>query len=173
MGNRLSKTRKKRVIPEDWTTPDLIQGFEVTEIPDATLPGSRVLAIDTSGNLALLGGMDGVAVLYSLAQKQILHTLKCGDGSITAALFWEQKPVLATSTGAIKIFENGDIVGEMLVHAGTATDISLHPSGDILASVGEDKSIVFYDLTTMDKLPEFLLNQVRVYSYACYYLLLT
>lgn len=90
-----------------------------------------------------------MAILYSLAQKQTLHTLKIGDGSITAALFWEQKPVLATSTGAIKIFENGNVMGEMLVHAGAATDISLHPSGDILASVGEDKSIVFYDLTTM------------------------
>jgi pre-mRNA-processing factor 19 len=95
--------------------------------------------------------VDGVAILYSLEQKQILHTLKSGEGNITAALFWEQKPVLAMSTGAIKIFENGDVMGEMLVHAGAATDISLHPSGDILASVGEDKSIVFYDLTTMKK----------------------
>jgi len=141
--------RKKRVIPDDWATPDLIQAFEATETPDATLPDSRVLALDTSGNIALLGGMDGVVVLYSLEQKQILHTLKCGEGSITAALFWEQKPILAMSTGAIKIFENGDVMGEMLVHAGAATDISLHPTGDILASVGEDKSIVFYDLTTM------------------------
>ena len=90
-----------------------------------------------------------MAVLYSIAQKQTLQTLKFGDGSITAALFWEQKPIVATSTGAIKIFENGDVMGEMIVHAGAATDISLHPSGDILASVGEDKSIVFYDLTTM------------------------
>ena len=90
-----------------------------------------------------------MAVLYSLAQKQTLQTLKFGDGSITAALFWEQKPIVATSTGAIKIFENGDVMGEVIVHAGAATDISLHPSGDILASVGEDKSIVFYDLTTM------------------------
>ena len=90
-----------------------------------------------------------MAILYSLEQKQILHTLKWGEGNITAALFWEQKPVLAMSTGTIKIFEKGDVMGEMLVHAGAATDISLHPCGDILASVGEDKSIVFYDLTTM------------------------
>jgi pre-mRNA-processing factor 19 len=95
--------------------------------------------------------MDGLAVLYSLAQNQTLHILNCGEGCITAALFWEQKPVLAMLTGAIKIFENGDVVGEMLVHAGAVTDISLHPTGDILASVGEDKSIVFYDLTTMNR----------------------
>jgi pre-mRNA-processing factor 19 len=93
--------------------------------------------------------MDGVAILYDLSEKQTLHTMKCGEGSITAALFWEKKPVLAMSTGAIKIFGNGNVIGEMLVHAGAATDVSLHPSGDILASVGEDKSIVYYDLTTM------------------------
>lgn len=31
-------------------------------------------------------------------------------------------------------------------HAGSANGLALHPSGDILASVGVDKSFVFYDL---------------------------
>lgn len=42
--------------------------------------------------------------------------------------------------------EEGNQVASLTEHAGAATALSLHPSGEILASVGTDKSIVFYDL---------------------------
>ena len=31
-------------------------------------------------------------------------------------------------------------------HAGAATDVAVHPSGDLMVSVGIDKSYVLYDL---------------------------
>lgn len=33
-------------------------------------------------------------------------------------------------------------------HAGEVSALALHPSGDVVASVGVDKSYVLYDLTT-------------------------
>jgi len=68
------------------------------------------------------------------------------------AIWWDSKPVVALANGAIKVFEDGSEIGEFTVHAGAATGLSLHPCGDLLASVGSDKSYVFYDLTSMSQL---------------------
>lgn len=54
--------------------------------------------------------------------------------------------VLAMSTGAVKVFEDDSEVSNFTGHAGEATSVALHPSGEILASVGVDKSYIFYDL---------------------------
>ena len=48
----------------------------------------------------------------------------------------------------VKAFENGVEVSSFSGHAGAVTALALHPSGDILASVGVDKNYTFYDLTS-------------------------
>jgi pre-mRNA-processing factor 19 len=65
---------------------------------------------------------------------------------VTDAAWAENRVVFATGQGSVKIFEDGNQVASLSEHAGAATALSLHPSGEILASVGTDKSIVFYDL---------------------------
>ena len=96
----------------------------------------------------LIGGTDGVAGVFSNSQRQMTQTLKGGSGSITDGLWAGHRPVIATSSGAVKVFDNGLETGNFTSHAGEATAVALHPSGDILASVGIDKSYVFYDLTS-------------------------
>lgn len=39
----------------------------------------------------------------------------------------------------------------MSEHSGPATGLSLHPSGDLVASVGTDKSVVLYDMNTLKR----------------------
>lgn len=65
---------------------------------------------------------------------------------VTDAAWAENRVVFTTGQGSVKIFEDGNQVASLSEHAGAATALSLHPSGEILASVGTDKSIVFYDL---------------------------
>lgn len=91
--------------------------------------------------------MDGVAGVYSLSQKRVLQTLKV-DGPITDAVWAGEKAVIATSTGAVKVFENGNEVAAFNAHAGEVTALALHATGDLVGSVGVDKSYVLYDLTT-------------------------
>ena len=105
------------------------------------------MALDKSGDLALFGGSDGVAGVYSISQKQAVQSLKAG-GSITAGAWYEDRPIVATSTGAVKVFENGAEVAQIGSHAGAVTSLALHPTGDILASTGVDKSYQLYDLTS-------------------------
>ncbi|EQL37776.1 pre-mRNA-processing factor 19 [Blastomyces dermatitidis ATCC 26199] len=118
---QLSKTRRKRTVPEEWATGETIQEFKPTDCSEALYPGGKTLSLDPSGNLALVGGVDGVA---------------------------GAKAAVATSAGSVKIFENGTEVATFNSHAGEATSLATHATGDIIASVGVDKSYVLYDLTS-------------------------
>jgi pre-mRNA-processing factor 19 len=97
--------------------------------------------------LALIGGVDGVVGVYSLSQKSVVQTLKT-DGPVTDATWAGDKAVVGSSTGSVKVFENGAEVASFNSHAGEVTGVAVHATGDIVASVGVDKSYVLYDLAT-------------------------
>ncbi|KAF2252010.1 Prp19-domain-containing protein [Trematosphaeria pertusa] len=150
---QLFATRRKRPIPEGWATGDDITAFDVTTSSEPLYPGSSAVSVDQTGGLALFGGTDGVASVYSISQQKVVHTLKCG-APVTTATWWESKAVVATSAGVVKIFENGEELAQMGSHAGAVTSISLHPSGAILASAGADKRFMFYDLSTFESVSQ-------------------
>jgi pre-mRNA-processing factor 19 len=75
--------------------------------------------------------------------------LECGS-RITAAAFWNCKPVLALASGSIKIFDGSKQIASLQAHAGAVTGVDVHPSGTILASVGSDKSYAVFDLTDLE-----------------------
>ncbi|KAF2087854.1 Prp19-domain-containing protein [Saccharata proteae CBS 121410] len=149
----LSSTRRKRTVPEDWATPDNIQSFDSTQTTEPLYPGGRTLSLDKSGDLALLGGSDGVAGVYSLSQKQAVQALKAGS-AVTDGVWYESRPIVATAAGAVKVFEDGNEVAQLGSHAGAVTSLSMHPSGDLLASTGVDKSYMLYDLSSMKLLTQ-------------------
>jgi len=100
--------------------------------------------VDEAGQLVIIGGSDGVAGVYSIPENKVQHSFKAG-GAITDAVWYGSQPIVSTSLGAVKVFGENEIT--FTSHAGSANGLALHPSGDILASVGVDKSFVFYDLT--------------------------
>ncbi|CAL5870846.1 uncharacterized protein PFLUO_LOCUS5087 [Penicillium psychrofluorescens] len=144
---QLSKSRRKRTVPQGWATSDAISAYKPVEASEPLYPGSRALAINSTGELALVGGVDGVVGVYSLAQKSVVQTLKA-DGPVTDATWAGNKAVIGSSTGSVKVFENGKEVASFASHAGEVAAVALHATGDIVASVGVDKSYVLYDLAT-------------------------
>ncbi|KAL4920565.1 WD40-repeat-containing domain protein [Aspergillus aurantiobrunneus] len=143
----LSKTRRKRPVPEGWATSEAISAYKPTETTDPIYPGGKTLSVNSSGDSALAETAEGVVGIFSLSQKQVLHTLQI-NGPITDAIWAGEKAVIASSTGSVKVFESGKEVANFSSHAGVATGLALHATGDIVASVGADKSYVLYDLTT-------------------------
>lgn len=125
----------------------MISTFKPTETSEALYPGGRALSVNSTGELALVGGVDGVVGVYSLAQKSVVQTLKT-DGPVTDAKWAGEKAVVGSATGSIKVFENGSEVASFQAHAGEVTAVAVHATGDIVASVGVDKSYVIYDLAT-------------------------
>ncbi|KAF3483396.1 cell cycle control protein [Arthroderma uncinatum] len=144
---KLSKTRRKRPIPEDWATGDAIQEFRPSSPSEPLYPGGHSICVNASGNLALVGGVDGVAGVYSLSEKRVVASLKGGSGAITDAAWVGDKAVIATSAGAVKVFENESEIASFSVHAGAAAALAVHPTGDIVASAGIDKSYTIYDIS--------------------------
>ncbi|MCJ1230106.1 hypothetical protein MMC12_006777 [Toensbergia leucococca] len=145
---RLSKTRRKRAVPDDWNTAESIQTFTPIETSKPLYPGVRSISLDESYDLVLLGGTEEAAGVFSIKQKQAVRSLPGGIGAVTGTLWAGNKAAIASSTGAVKIFDNEAEVCSFSAHTGEVKALAMHPSGEILASVGVDKSYVFYDLTS-------------------------
>jgi len=99
--------------------------------------------LDEAGQLVILGGSDGIAGVYSIPENTVQQSFKVGS-AVTSAVWYGSQPVVSTSSGSVKVF--GDNETTFKSHAGSANGLALHPCGEILASVGVDKSFVFYDL---------------------------
>ncbi|KAI4132662.1 MAG: hypothetical protein LQ338_000602 [Usnochroma carphineum] len=145
---KLSKTRRKRPIPDGWVTSEALNSFAPVEKSNPLYAGTRSFALNMRGEFALLGGEDGRLGVYSISDKAIVQEMDAGPGAVADALWIGDRAVASTSAGHVKIWENGAEVASFYGHAGEATALAVHPSGDILASVGIDKSYIFYDLTT-------------------------
>lgn len=140
---KLSKSRRKRPVPKEWADAELIEKFGVATTSKALYPGAKSLAVDEAGQLVVFGGNDGVAGIFSIPENKVVESFKAG-AAVTDSVWFGNQPVVSTASGAVKVF--GDSAISFASHAGSANGLALHPSGDILASVGVDKSFVFYDL---------------------------
>ncbi|KIN04243.1 hypothetical protein OIDMADRAFT_178288 [Oidiodendron maius Zn] len=140
---KLSKSRRKRPVPEDWATAETIEKFGVASSSKSLFPGSTSLVVDDAGKLAVSAGSDGTVGVYSISGNKVQKSFNAGS-AVTDALWYGSQPVVSTSSGAVKVLGDDEIT--FTSHAGSANGLALHPSGDILASVGVDKSFVFYDL---------------------------
>ena len=140
---RLSKTRKKRPVPKTWVDTETIEKFGMASASEELYAGAISLAVDESGDKVLVGGSEGVAGVYSIKEKKVKQSFKAGS-AVTDALWYGDQAVVSTVSGMVKLF--GDNEATFTSHAGRVNAITLHPCGDIVASVGVDKSFVFYDL---------------------------
>ena len=144
----LSKTRRKRPVPEDWATAEKIESFKVEKLSNPDISNSRSISVDVKENKALLVNSNGTVTAFSLLEHKAVHTYDGDQGTATDAVWCGSRTIIATSTGAVRVFESAKELTRFNRHAGEVTAVAVHPSGDILASVGVDKSIVFYDLCT-------------------------
>lgn len=144
---RLFSTRRRRPIPEGWATGDNVAAFNVTTSTEALFPGSTAIALNEAGDCALFGGADGMAGVYDLNQKKVMATFNVGS-AVTDVLWSGSRQFVATSSGAVKVFQDGNQIEELTSHAGAATSLALHPSKAFLATAGTDKYFKFHDLET-------------------------
>ena len=89
---RLSKTRRKRPVPEGWATAEAISTYKPTESSNPLYPGSKAFAVNSSGELALIGGADGAVGIYSIPQKQVVQNLQA-NGPVTDAVWAARRPL--------------------------------------------------------------------------------
>lgn len=143
---RLQGGRRKRPVPDDWATADAISAYDVKSVADTQFTGAKTLAVDASGDLFLSGDSDGDIGVYDLQAGAFTTRSNIGAGAVTSGAWANDKPVIATSSGAVVVTQGGSAEMKFTQHAGAATAVAMHPCGDILASVGVDRSYVLYDL---------------------------
>lgn len=144
---RVSKGRKKRSVPEGWATADQISSFDQLNAGKIEYHPST-LAVDD--DTATIGTVEGDVSIYSLKEGQQKRVLHIGE-PLTGTIGTGAKVIYATLKGSVMVYENGEKQFAFSEHAGAVTGISLHPGLDILASVGLDKSIVFYSMEERKK----------------------
>lgn len=121
--------------------------FKTTFTSEPLYPGTKAIALDPSGDLALVGGADGIAGVYSLSQQQLLHPLKAQDGAINDVAWAGKSAVTASASGVVRVWnEKGSDSIEVAAHAGDVVALAVHPSKSIVASAGADKSWVLTDI---------------------------
>ncbi|KAL9587428.1 MAG: hypothetical protein Q9212_000243 [Teloschistes hypoglaucus] len=145
---KLSKTRRKRPIPDGWVSSDALNTFTPVDKSESLYAAARSFALNTQSDSVLIGGCDGTVGVFSVREKTIVQEMNAGPGMVTDVMWAGSRAIASTTAGNVKVFENGLEVASLSCHAGEVTAIALHPSGDILASTGVDKSYIFYDLTT-------------------------
>ncbi|KAI2615239.1 Prp19-domain-containing protein [Hypoxylon sp. NC1633] len=143
---KLSKSRKKRPIPEGWATTDGVASFAV--VTTNSLPVQKAATLSVEEGYAAVGGLQGDVAIYSIESDEVERSLKV-DEPVVDSIWDGPRVFFSTSKGSVKVFENGVEVASFSDHAGPATALSIHPSKELLASVGLDKSFVIYDLTNL------------------------
>lgn len=160
--NRKQKGRKKRPVPEGWASTEDVSALQQTAYTD--LPVTQATSLALNAGYAAVGGLDGKVDLYSVEAKAHERSLEIGE-PVTATVWIGNKVVSATSRGSVKAVEGGVETGSITEHAGAVTGLAVHPGEHILASVGVDKGIIFYDLQSLQRV-------ARVYTDAGTYFLL-
>jgi pre-mRNA-processing factor 19 len=145
---RLMKGRKKRPVPQGWASPDEVAALQQVAYTDLNV--AQASSLDVESDYAAIGGLDGKADIYAIQANKVERTLDIGE-PVTATVWTGSKVILATSKGSVKVFDSGSEAASFQVHAGAVTGLAVHPGGRILASVGVDKSFVFYDLESLEK----------------------
>ena len=143
---KLSATRRKRPVPEDWATGDEIAAYDVKSKADTQFTGAKSLAVDETGDFFLTGDSDGTVGIYDLKQDAFTTRSNLSAGGINHGAWARDSAVVATASGAVVVTQEGAVKAKFQQHAGAATAVAAHPSGELLASVGVDKSLVLYDL---------------------------
>ncbi|KAI0844850.1 Prp19-domain-containing protein [Daldinia vernicosa] len=143
---KLSKSRKKRPVPEDWATAEDIATFAVETTNSLPVPQATTVSVEAA--YAAVGGLQGDVAIYSIDSGNVERSLQVNE-PVTDSIWDGSRVFFSTSKGSVKVFENGSEIASFSDHAGPATGLSIHPSKEILASVGSDKSFVFYDLANL------------------------
>lgn len=153
--DRLSKTRKKRTVPQGWATADDVASFAVSTTN--SLPVSQATTVSVSEGYAAVGGLQGDIAIYSIDSDTVERSLQINE-PVTKSIWDGTRVYFATSKGSVKVFENGSEIASFSDHAGPVTGLSIHPSKEILASIGSDKSFIFYDLVNLRRVRRVFTN---------------
>lgn len=148
----LSKTRRKRPVPEEWAKVEDIGNFKAQKLDQAGDPASRFVAQHPQRNQLLhaAGQEPGSFALFDVNTSEAKSLETAQDGTLTDAVWMQDGTILAGSAaGNICLRGAGETPAFVLQsHKAEITSVSVHASGRIFASTSADKTFILYDTTS-------------------------
>jgi len=162
----LSKERKKRQISPSLATEDTIRDYTVqssdTGLHKTTPPGISCLDIHPTKDLVLTGGLDSDLSLFNTQTRKQVAKISGHNKRVNDVAFHPSEDVIISCSQdrTVRVWRSSGDDKYTLAHsiARAHTDdvvgVSLHATGDYLASASNDKSWAFHDIrsgTTLTK----------------------
>ncbi|GAA5889605.1 hypothetical protein JCM5296_002409 [Sporobolomyces johnsonii] len=171
----LSATRKKRKPAPDAATPAEIKTYtQTTTVPSmhgTKPPGVSALTLAKDATIIVTGGLDKNVQLYDRTTSKILATLKGHTKKVTSvvaspSLTEEGLPSFVVSSSLDKSVRVWTPNGNKTVYGASANlslggevhQLSLHPSGSLVASAQADGTWSIHDLTPASGKPSTILT---------------
>lgn len=140
----------------------LPQAEAFTPIFHFTPHSQSIRCLAYSRRYLVSGSNDEHIKIYDLQKRKELGTLLHHNGSITSLSFFADKWLLSSGgDGKLCLWrvKDWEVLSEMKGHKGEVNDISVHPTGKIALSVGNDKTIRLWNLMTGKKASVLRINQ--------------
>lgn len=148
-----------------------MQSFNATAPKAALASQGRALAFDGASGVAYLGGANGSSCAYSITNEEVSQATKGDGNAIQDLVLWHKEgkilPVVATASGEVAVLDDGKKTISFVSHSGAASGLALHPSGDLIASVGMDKSIVLHDLSQQREVSRLITDSCQYHDNYC------
>ncbi|KAA8909612.1 hypothetical protein TRICI_004447 [Trichomonascus ciferrii] len=133
----------------------LVRGSEVFNPIFHFTPHSQSIRCLASTKRYLVSGSNDEHIrIYDLQKRKELGTLLHHSGSITCLSFFASKWLLSgAGDGKLCLWrvKDWEVLSEMKGHKGEINDVSIHPTGKIALSVGNDKTIRLWNMMTGKK----------------------
>ncbi len=151
--DRLSSNRKNRVISPETCSPEaMTKKSRKSAFP---LHQSPIRSVHTHSqrNLVLTAGEDGSAVVFNKDTSKVVSTLRASSRPLNRAIFHPTYGQIFTagSDGCVKYWslDSGSCIASLgNLHRDEVTGLSVHATGDYLASCSLDGSWTLCDIAT-------------------------
>ncbi|KFM23814.1 U-box domain-containing protein 72, partial [Auxenochlorella protothecoides] len=155
---RLSRGRKKRVVPPSTATPEEVGRLALAHtLPLHKTRKGGILAIDLapgSGDLAATAGADGCVQVYDVAGARSVAELAGHSKRVNDVRFLGSADLLASASAdrTVRLWRRGEAEGDYAAaatladQAGEVVALVVHPSNDYLVAAAADGTWAFYDV---------------------------
>lgn len=154
---RLSRERKKRAVSATLASEEALQGYSVqssdTGLHKSSPAGITSLAIHS--DLIVTGGMDGELSVFNTQTRKQVSKLAGHSKRVNEVVVHPSEPLLfsASQDRTVRVWggagEEPYAASHVIrSHSDDVVGISLHATGDYIASASNDKSWAFHDIHT-------------------------
>lgn len=168
---QLSKTRKKRPIPETLATPeDLTAMTQLISAPLHKTTAGGIVSLDVNPanpSVLVTAGMDGTAQIYDTASQRQYGSLEGHSKRLTCAAYATPSVLLTTSADKTTRIWSEQQPGSFACsavlkdHSAEVVGVTLHPSRKYFVTGSADATWAFYDLETASCLKQVADDSIK------------